>query len=127
MCIRDSQEDRSLKAINYLIDNGASVHISNQYGVTPLLCAAVGNTNPEVITAILEAGANIEHRARGGYTALMYAAALNSNEEVLSTLVNSGADINALCEAGTNALSIATNPKTIATLKALGAVEINED
>ena len=55
------------------IKAGASLNERDNLGMTPLMWAAMNNTNPEVITALLKAGAKKKKKSLEGKTAFDYA------------------------------------------------------
>ena len=99
------------------ISKGADVNARDEEGTTPLMHAARGNQNPEVITTLLNAGANIKAEDRyNNMIPLMYAAWFNKNPEVITTLLNAGADARAQSSAGKTAFDFAQyNLKLIGT------------
>jgi ankyrin repeat protein len=56
-----------------LLDHGANVNLKNVTGMTPLLFAAQGTTNPRVVSALLAAGADARAATNRGDTALSFA------------------------------------------------------
>ena len=75
------------------IKAGASLNERDNLGMTPLMWAAMNNTNPEVITALLKAGARLDDRDNiVGMTPLMWAATNNANPEVVMILLKAGAN-----------------------------------
>ena len=60
-------EDRSPEALR-LIEDGADVNQTNDYGVAPL-SAACQNGNAELVKSLLEAGAKPDTSLNGGETA----------------------------------------------------------
>ena len=94
------------------IDQGEDVKTQSQeanFGWTPLMFAAAGNPNPEVITVLLKAGADINVRttAEPGMTARMLAAANNKNPEVIMALLKAGANAKAKDYEGNTAFDYA--------------------
>ncbi len=77
--------------------------------MTPLMCAAAFNQNPEVITTLLKAGADInaQNESASRMTALMWAAVNNQNPEVIMRLLKAGADAKAKNSAGKTAFDYA--------------------
>jgi ankyrin repeat protein len=94
-------------------------------GWTPLMNAAAGNENPEVIRVLLDAGADIEASDRNGWTPLRHAAVSNENPEVVRELLVHGADFEARDNRGwtplMNAAQWSRNPGTCRVLIEAGA------
>jgi ankyrin repeat protein len=108
------------------ISKGADVNARDKDDMTPLMCAAETNKNPEVITILLKAGADIKAQdLHYSQTPLMWAAWDNPNPEVITTLLKAGADIEARDKDGSTPLMIAArispNPEVIAMLLKAGA------
>lgn len=85
--------DGSLDQVNALIAQGLDVSVTDEYGQTPLMYAATGNEDPDVITVLVDAGADIDAQTLAGWTALMYAVRDNPNPEVAKRLLDLGADV----------------------------------
>ena len=130
---------------------GADVNaIGGRYDLTPLMYAASGNPDPEVIVVLLKAGADVNARDRlirrpnansnpketvarvtlsakadYGMTPLMFAAQSNPNPEVIGVLLKAGADINAKHQDGGTMLDAAAaanrNSRVIEALVTAGA------
>jgi ankyrin repeat protein len=104
------------------ISKGADVNARDKDDMTPLMCAAETNKNPEVITILLKAGADIKAQdLHYSQTPLMWAAWDNPNPEVIATLLKASADIEErnfalMCAAWNN-----PNPEVITTLLKAGA------
>jgi len=114
----------SLLQIGDAIRGGANLNARNDDGFTPLMFAAMGNSNHGVIIALIQAGADIEARDnKHGFTPLLRAAGVSPNPEVIRALINGGANVNA--SAGEfSPLKLASmnpNPEVITTLIAAGA------
>ncbi len=103
--------DGSFESIYSAISLGQNVNIADEYGQTPLMYAATGNSDPRVVKTILESGANINASSLAGWTALMYAVRDNSNPEVLRALLEAGAEVGLKNDDGQMALNYAgSNP-----------------
>jgi ankyrin repeat protein len=63
------------ECIQALIDHGASVNVTNKYGATPLMWAALRTDN---VKLLIERGADVNARASDGVTPLVAAARFNS-------------------------------------------------
>lgn len=74
------------------INAGAAVTARDEYGQTPLMYAAAGNEDPEVITLLINAGANVNAQTEAGWTALMYAVRDNPNPQVVAQLLEHDAN-----------------------------------
>ncbi|KAF9601038.1 hypothetical protein IFM89_015023 [Coptis chinensis] len=95
------------RAINWLLDNGASINGVDQHGWTALHRAAFkGQLN--AVRAILEKGVNIEARDKDGYTAF-YCATESGQAEVIKLLLKNRADAEAQTNKGFTALQIANS------------------
>ena len=115
-------------------------------GLTPMFLAALGNSNPEVVSILAEAGAEVDaeraelrphypfwysashsglhHRGDLGHNSPLHLAALfNGTPGVLEALVRAGADLELRDRSGRTALHIAAihNPMVFPKLLALGA------
>ena len=86
------------------------------YGQTPLMYAATGNEDPEVITALVNAGADVNATSLAGWTPLMYAVRDNPNPEVVLRLLDLGADPKTRNSEGRRALDYSdANPTFLGT------------
>ncbi|MCL1875951.1 MAG: ankyrin repeat domain-containing protein [Synergistaceae bacterium] len=115
----------SLQKVNDAINNGADMNARCEDGKTPLMYAAQGNSNPEVIAAIIKAGADVNARDIYRETPIFYAT-WGSNPEVVKALINAGADVNARSNNGFSPLMNAaigsmSSSEVITTLIKAGA------
>lgn len=87
--------------VRTLLDKGANIHLMDNFGLTPLHCAA-GNGYVEMVKILLEQGADIAARDLRGYTPLFSAAdgsykdRYKGNDDhiaVMRLLLEKGADI----------------------------------
>ncbi|MCL1941762.1 MAG: ankyrin repeat domain-containing protein, partial [Synergistaceae bacterium] len=112
------------REVEKAIKGGAKVNAKNPQGLTPLIVAAFGNPNMDVIPLLIKNGADIKAKGQNGYTPLM-AAALNSNPGAITALLKGGADIKAKGQNGETALMLAAagnpNPDVITLLIKNGA------
>jgi len=76
-----------------LLDSGADVNSTTEYGVHPLALACE-NGNPEIVRLLIEKNVKIESPLAGGETPLMIAAR-TGRPAVVEMLLKAGADVNA--------------------------------
>lgn len=111
-------------AISALIESGANVSLTDEYGVTPLHIAAGFNANAIIVDALLMAGATHTAQDIDGQTPL-HTAASGNDISVITALIIAGADINALDKNNRTPLHIAavlfSDPTLLDTLIAAGA------
>ena len=83
--------------ITTLVDLGADIHVTDIWGYTPLLRAAMCNPNGAVIAELIRLGADVnEHKNDSGETPLMQAVVYNEGREaVVAELLKAHADITA--------------------------------
>ncbi|KAF7969697.1 hypothetical protein HWV62_26146 [Athelia sp. TMB] len=85
---------RSIRAVNYLIDNGADVNAAGKKATSRPLLAACLEGQLEIAQLLLEKGANVN--AEGGkYGTPLQAALARGRIEVAKLLLENGADVNA--------------------------------
>jgi len=122
-------ETGTLRDINELIANRANVNAisssGEHKGITPLR-AALGNSDPRVITALVKAGADVNAKDSLGVSPLMDLAGRRfADKEMIIALINAGADVNAQDNLGMTPLILAARssyiPEVITTLLDLGA------
>jgi len=77
--------------LKVLIDAGADVNARNEFGVTPIMYAAVRYDSQEAIPLLVRAGADVNAADRDGRTALMFAA-VDGREDLVRALLDAGAD-----------------------------------
>ncbi len=81
------------------IANGANVNASGAAGDTPLILAARGFDNPELLKALLDAGADVRARNKKGHDALREAIANGANKtrlpEMMDALLARGPELDA--------------------------------
>ncbi|MEZ4630259.1 MAG: peptidoglycan DD-metalloendopeptidase family protein [Deinococcales bacterium] len=82
----------TLEQVKTALAANAVVTSQDREGKTPLMYAAMSNTDPRIITELVNAGADLNARSDSGLTALMYAARDNNNPETVLALLNAGAD-----------------------------------
>jgi len=118
--------------IRALLDKGADVKVTDQFGGTALFNAASGNTKRphEIAKLLINRGAEVDARNMHGLTPLMKAAQYG-RVELVKLLIASGADVNAKDKEGMSVLSWAAwggegidpgnTRKCLAVLKSAGA------
>ena len=77
--------------VQFLIDQGASVHVADQDGETPLHGAAEWNEEPEDVQVLLVAGAEVDARNNMQQTPLHLAIRNNQETAVIMVLLANGA------------------------------------
>lgn len=98
------------KEIADLIKEGANVHCTDSYGLTPLMRAALFNKSAKVIKALIDAGSDVyEREPQYKSTALQLAANHNPSAAVIEALVSGGSDVNDVNYLGETALIMAVN------------------
>ncbi len=104
----DSAKDG--KKIFSLIKQGANIHGVDDYGLTPLMRAALFNSSAKVIIALVQAGSDVFHREpQYKSTALQLASNHNPNPGIIEALVESGSDLYDVNYLGETALIMAVN------------------
>ncbi len=98
------------KKIVSLIEQGANIHGVDDYGLTPLMRAALFNSSKKVITALVEAGSDVFYREpQYKSTALQLASNHNQNAGIIEALVEAGSDLFDVNYLGETALIMAVN------------------
>jgi len=82
-----------IKVVMDLIDKGADVNASNNWGNTPLHYA-LDNGHTEVAMALIDKGADLNARNNDGYTPL-HIALMKGHTEAAMAVIDKGADVNA--------------------------------
>ena len=82
-------------AIEWLVDKGADVNMTDDYK-EDALCLAATNGRVNCIEILIQAGAEV-NKSYGYYTSLMRASEIGSCECV-ELLLHAGADVNGSCE-----------------------------
>lgn len=94
----------SVELIQILLDAGADVNASNNWGDTPLHIAAAEIKSPSVVLKLIEAGADVNAKSSLGYTPLhstagsfvpSFTSCCPNQLEILQALIAAGADVNA--------------------------------
>jgi ankyrin repeat protein len=94
-----------VRKVRLLLDRGADVHTSSQFGRTPLLVAASTNGTAETVGLLLEKGADVNAADSTGVTPLIAAASVN-DVAVAKLLLAKGADVNARANVGQSATAL---------------------
>jgi ankyrin repeat protein len=101
---------KNADAVEKLLQQGADVNATDSFGLTPLMRAALFNSNEKVIKVLVKAGADIFAREpQYKSTALQLAANHNSSAKVIEALVEAGSDIHDVNYLGETALVMAVN------------------
>uniref|UniRef100_A0A3P9P7P0 Ankyrin repeat domain 34Bb n=1 Tax=Poecilia reticulata TaxID=8081 RepID=A0A3P9P7P0_POERE len=105
-----------LRLTRLLLEGGAYINKSNEYGDTPLMVACkTQHTNPQsvpkpkMVRYLLENGAEPNIQDKTGKTALMHSCLEQADPDVLSLLLDSGADQTLEDHVGLSALVYAVN------------------
>jgi ankyrin repeat protein len=93
--LHECVHDRKLTMLRLLLDSGADVNKTGQYGMTPLMMAITTGDETEILVTLLDAGADLEKRNIYGSTALQCATLIIGDKpsDVICTLVGRGADV----------------------------------
>lgn len=106
------------ETVAYLLDNGADVNLTGQYGRSAFLAAIRnGDLNLKLIQKLIDAGANINQKDESGRLAVHYASA--NNLSYLKFLMDKGADINAVTDDNKTPLILAAQYKQEDTVEYL--------
>jgi len=104
-------EERHAAAIEFLLENGADPNVADEYGETPLHCAALSGDRVS-IRRLLDAGAdpNAKKNAYGSYGAefpLHEACTLEKEDSAacVQMLIQAGARVNEFCASGSTPLT----------------------
>ncbi len=101
---------KDVKKIVSLIEQGANIHGVDDYGLTPLMRAALFNSSAKVIKTLVEAGSDVFYREpQYKSTALQLAANHNQNASIIEALVEAGSDLFDVNYLGETALIMAVN------------------
>ena len=110
-----------INIIDTLVNKGADLKSTNNFGLTSLMFAVSTNPNINMIKYLLEKGVDVNAKDANDRTALMHAAFKVTNPDVIYMLITAGADINAEDNSGYNAYRIAKennpNPAVAETIK----------
>ncbi|MBI3667584.1 MAG: ankyrin repeat domain-containing protein [Acidobacteria bacterium] len=119
-----SQGDAAM--VKGLLQHGANVHEQDEFQMTALDWAVLGN-HAAAVRALIQGGAKLNDADKFGYTPLLYAATIDFGDtEVVETLLKAGADPNIRNKEGKSALAQARRypyPSIRRVLEASGASE----
>ena len=120
---KDSSNLKSLEEIKELLKKGADVNVSDKYGDTALMVAAI-NGQLEVVKCLVEGGADLEAKDGDGDTALL-GAAIKGKLDVVKYLAECGAELDVKDKYGITALMRAVSWEQLDVVKCL--VELGAD
>ncbi|MCX8142939.1 MAG: ankyrin repeat domain-containing protein [Bacteroidia bacterium] len=118
LCLFKGPLLKSLKYIQFLINNGVNVDCKYKNGWTPLMIASFGG-HIKTIELLIKNGTNVNYRDEKGRTPLMLASR-NGRYISAKILLENGADVNATEINGLTALDITFNEKVHDVLKKFG-------
>jgi ankyrin repeat protein len=102
-----------------LLDAGADVNATNEYGLTALMDATF-RQSAAVVEMLIKRGAGVDTRDHQGRTALQFAAE-RGNVEAVQALLSSHPNVNAQDDRGNTPLSVSHNPQIAQLLREAGA------
>jgi ankyrin repeat protein len=105
-CIMLLHSNGHIEIARLLLQNGADVNVRNNYGSTPLHCAAY-NGHIDILHLLFENGADLEAQSNNGERALHYAARFGHLPIIQDLISRYHVDINARRNGGTTALWLA--------------------
>lgn len=101
---------KSYDEIAELLKLGADVHVTDTYGLTPIMHAALFNSSADVIKALVDGGADVHEREpQYKSTPLQLAANHNPHPQIIKALVDAGSDVHDVNYLGESALIMAVN------------------
>lgn len=112
-----ARDPLGLPILDFLIQHGASVDISNDDGETALMLAAMEG-NYDCISRLIQAGANVEARGPHQYTAACFASS-HGRQEALQLLLDNGADHQVQTSGSNNLLHFAASRGAVSIAKLL--------
>jgi len=113
--------------VQLLLEHGASVHVRNKRGRTPLHFASASHfVNADVVALLLKLGADVDARDSADMTPLLCALDSFPSDEVVRLLLEHGASVHVRNKGGQTPLHFAsaseqTPPDVVASLLKLGA------
>ena len=114
-----SRQQREM--VDFLLDSGANVSVTNEWQETPLHFAASVNGAQEILQDMLSRGADVNARDALEMTPLHWAVTYGLDDNV-EILLNHGADMNAKDIDGYTPLDVAMTDQAIQLLKSRGAI-----
>jgi len=108
--ITSSVREKRIDLLKFLIQRGADVNNTDNWGYTPLYFA-VHNDDLDYLKALIAHGAELDTKHPGGETALM-SGAFTGRTEAVKLLLEAGADINAKNDRGQTALHVPLDIRT---------------
>ena len=90
----------NVEMLRFLVENGANVNGTDDFGVTPLM-AAIANQLLDAVTFLIDQGADVNLQDSNGLTALHYASEFSFDPSsclIVKQLINRGANINAVAK-----------------------------
>jgi hypothetical protein len=114
-------EQGDFNKVQTLLQQGANVNYTNNFGMTALFPAAQDGRTA-IVKLLIEKGIKVNAKSKTGFTALM-AAVSNGRIKSTQTLIENGAEVNARTNTGKAVLSFAQRPEIIQMLKSAGAKE----
>lgn len=109
-----------LENIKSLIADGVNVNAVNEYGISALNNATIGNCTGTA-KFLIESGADVNTEDSNGRTPLINAMRIKNNNLMISILIESGANVNAVGASGCSTLYTAVAYKNIKIVKMLVA------
>jgi bifunctional non-homologous end joining protein LigD len=115
--IFDAARNGDLETTRACLDAGADPAAMNEYGFTPLHCAAMGTNTADlsqvlaVIRLLIESGAPLESVGGGGRTPLYLAAEFSPSTEPVQLLLDAGANPHTRDEHGNHIVTNAMTPE----------------
>lgn len=88
----DAVDNRDIKKVETLLNQGLDIESRNPQGYTPLIIAA-NHGDSKLVDFLIEKGANVNASRNNGENALMAAINPDNNVEIMKMLLNSGANI----------------------------------
>jgi ankyrin repeat protein len=119
--------NKSLTMVSLLLENGATVNVSDSNGWTPLHAAVeVGNISAAKL--LLSKGASVSAQTDKGYSPLhltairKYKATYQEREDMIKLLVSNGASLDAVDKKGLTPLKLAKNSDNLDSFKILAGI-----